>query len=203
MKTIVSRGSRALRELANTLDIVRPSGPLTSYDIQNVRKNNDLCRRNRFPTSPMSSFDGSFNLVLPPDENCSKLLSFMGQLGETLYENDSYGTIMRTTYSGSRGTTITVLMEPTKFSSLVIKLANMPEVSRVEEQSYTADAYSNFPGRPEFMLGSSIEPDRGVRVRLQDAELVRQVPVSIKAGRKPLASIKLGIPVLAQQATIS
>ena len=70
---------------------------------------------------------------------------------------------MRTTYSAG-GTTITILMQPSKISNLMIKLAHMPEVERIEEQPFAAYAVSSLRNRATALLGASIKSARRVLV---------------------------------------
>lgn len=126
------------------------------------------------PVKPVGLVDESVELVLPPCDNARRLLKLMGQLENRLHEDDSYGSIMRTAYLRDGGITITILMRPIKISSLVIKLANMSEVERVEEGSHITGAFSSFPNKFEGPLVSSIRPTKSVRVTLKEADIARR-----------------------------
>ena len=149
----LGRSTRALRELAGLVDIVGalniagPGGISTSLAMQDERKNRELCWRSRLLAKPVSLVDELVELVLPPCDNARRLLELMGRLENRLHEDDSYGSIMRTAYLRDGGITIKTLMQPTKFSSLVIKLANMSEGERVEEGSQVTGAFSSFPNK--------------------------------------------------------
>ena len=176
----LGRRPRALRELAGSVDIVGPlniagpGGVSTSLAMQNERKNRELCWRSRLPAKPVGLVDESVELVVPPCDNARRLLKLMGQLENRLHEDGSYGSIMRTAYLRDGGITIKVLMQPTKFSSLVIKLANMSEVERVEEESHVTGAFSSFPNKFGGPLVSNIRPTKNVRVTLKEVDIARR-----------------------------
>lgn len=171
MKKELGRRTWALRELAGSLDMMRPAEVLTSVETPNERKNRELCSASRFPRKPAGFGDESVELVIPPCGDAYQLWSLAGQLEDRLHEDDSYGSVMRTAYSVGSGTAITVLMQPPKFSSLVIKLANMPEVERVEEESDARGALCSFPDRLGVLPGS---PTKSVRVILVEADTARR-----------------------------
>lgn len=165
--------TQALRELAGSVDIIGPAGVSTSLGMQNERKNRELCWRSRLPAKPVDLVDESVELVVPPCDNARRLLKLMGYLENRLCEDDSYGSVMRTAYLRDGGITITILMQPTKISSLVTKLANMSEVERVEEGSHMTGAFSSFPNKFWGSLVSGIRPTKNVRVTLKETDIAR------------------------------
>ncbi len=171
MKRDLGHRTQALRELADSIDIIRPSGAMTLFEMQNERKNRELCWRSRLPAKPASSFEETVGLVIPPCDNASNLLSLMAQLEDSLHENDSYGSVMHTAYSNSGGTAIIILIQATKFSSLVIKLANMSEVERVENASDIRGSFSSFPNNFEVPLEPNTRPTKSVRVILNETDI--------------------------------
>ena len=162
----LGRSTRALRELAGLVDIVGalniagPGGSSTSLAMQDERKNRELCWRSRLLAKPVSLVDELVELVLPPCDNARRLLELMGRLENRLHEDDSYGSIMRTAYLRDGGITIKTLIQPTKFSSLVIKLANISEIERVEDGSQVIGAFPSFPNKFGGPLVSNIRPPK-------------------------------------------
>jgi len=178
----LDRRTQALRGLAGSVDIVGPldiagpGGVSTSLGMQNERKNRELCWGSRSPAKPVGLVDESVELVLPSCDNAPRLLKLMGRLENRLHEHDSYGSVMRTAHLWDGSVTIKILMQPTKFSSLVIKLANMSEVERVEEGSHITNAFSSFPDEFGGSLVSNSRPTKSVRVTLKEADIARQEP---------------------------
>lgn len=64
----------------------------------------------------------------------------MCQLEELLHDHPAI--IISTTGSWDRGLVITVQLQPATASSLLIKLASMPEVEKVEEQPLAEGAFA-------------------------------------------------------------
>lgn len=174
MKKELGHRIQALRGLADSLDIIRPAEVLTSAGTPNERKNRELCWRSRLPTKAAGFVDESVELVIPPRGDAHQLWSLVGQLDDRLHEDDSYGSVMRTAYSVDSGTTITVAMQHHKFSNLVIKLANMREVEKVEEEPHARGAICSFPDKPRVLQGVSLTPTKSIRVILAEANRARR-----------------------------
>jgi len=79
-------------------------------------------------------------LVISPPSNAAQLFRYMCQLEELLYDHPAI--ITSTIGSWDRGPVITVQLEPATASSLLIKLASMPEVEKVEEQPLAGRAFA-------------------------------------------------------------
>lgn len=174
MKKELGHRIRALRGLADSLDIITPAEVFTSVVTPNERKNRELCGRSQLPTKPAGFVDESVELVIPPRSDVHQLWSLVGQLDDRLHEDDSYGSVMRTAYSVDSGTAITVAMQRHKFSSLVIKLANMREVERVEEESHAGGATCSFPDELRVLQEASIRPTKSIRLILVEANMARE-----------------------------
>jgi len=114
-------------------------------------------------------------LVIPPPHNAAQVLRFICQLGEILHDNSA--SILWAVFPRDCDTVITTQLQPTTFSSLLIKLANMPEVEKAEEEPLAEGAFSRLPKRLRFLLNSGISPrKRVVRVTLKEtgiAQIVR------------------------------
>ncbi len=109
-------------------------------------------------------------LVIPPPDNAAQLLRFMCQLEEILRDNF---VIVWAVVSRDRDTVITIQPRSTTrddLSSLLIKLANMPEVDKVEE---LAGAFPSFPKRFGFLLKLGISPSKRLRVTLKETGTTR------------------------------
>ena len=106
-------------------------------------------------------------LVIPPPANAAHLLRFVCQLGEIL-EHEDFASIICTTGSWDRGTVITVWPQPTTLSSLLITLANMPEVEKVEEEPLARGAFSSFTKKLRLLPRLGINSGKRVRVTLKE-----------------------------------
>lgn len=74
-------------------------------------------------------------LVISPPSNADQLFRYIGKLEKLLH--DDFGSIVSVAGSWTRGVVITVQLEPARASSFPIKLADIPEVEKVEEQPLT------------------------------------------------------------------
>lgn len=111
-------------------------------------------------------------LVIPPPANATQLLRFMCQLGGMLH--DDFGSIISTVGSWNSSTVITVRTSSTTPADLLIQLANMPEVEKVEEQPLPRDTFpsltKNFRLRPRLRISLS----KRLRVTLKETEVAKQ-----------------------------
>jgi len=112
-------------------------------------------------------------LVVPPSTNIPWLLRFMVQLEKILHDNDSRGSMLSTVRSWDCGAVITVLLEPTQVSNLVIKLACMPDVEKVEEDWPATGAFSSFADRLRVLPTSSINPSKRFYLTLKEPDVAR------------------------------
>jgi len=177
MEKDLGRRSQALRELADSLDIIGPEGPdglSASLETKNRRKNREVSWRSRLPVKPLGLLNESVELVVLPRGSTSQLLRFMGQLDERLLDTDNYGSILRTAYSSDGSITITILMESTKLSNLVIKLDIMPEVEKVEEELPARTIFSSTTEKFRGLPPSSIRPSKRIHVTLKEPILAWQ-----------------------------
>ncbi|GAI95358.1 unnamed protein product [marine sediment metagenome] len=110
-------------------------------------------------------------LVIPPPDNAAQLLRFMCQLGEIL---DNSASIQWEAVSRDCDTVITILTEPATSSSLLIKLANMPEVDKVEELA--GGAFSSLPKRFGFLLRLGIiSPSKRFSVTMEETGVAQKI----------------------------
>jgi len=113
-------------------------------------------------------------LVIPPPHNAAQILRFICQLGEILHDNSA--SILWAVFPRDCDTVITTQVQPTTFSSLLIKLANMPEVGKAEEEPLAEGAFSRLPKRLRFLLNSGISPrKRVVRVTLKETGIAQKI----------------------------
>jgi DNA-binding NarL/FixJ family response regulator len=116
-------------------------------------------------------------LVIPPTTNANQLLRFMCQLEEIFH--DDLASIICTAGSWNRRTTITILPHcATTPSTLVITLANMPEVEKVEEQPVAKGVLSSLTQKFGVLPRSSISPSKRIRVTLKETDIARQESVA-------------------------
>ncbi|GAI59273.1 unnamed protein product [marine sediment metagenome] len=112
-------------------------------------------------------------LVIPPPDN-AQLLRFMCQLREILHDNSA--SILWAVFPRDCDTVITTQLQPTTFSSLLINLANMPEVEKAEEEPLAEGAFSRLPKRLWFPLNSGTSPcKRVVRVTLKGTGIAQKI----------------------------
>ena len=114
-------------------------------------------------------------LVVPPPAHAAQLLRFMCQLEERLHDrHDNYASIMHTVGSWDWGTAITLLLKPTRLSSLLDELGDMPEIGKVEEEPLASGASSSLPKKTGVLPRPSISPSKRFRVTLKEAGKARQ-----------------------------
>lgn len=113
-------------------------------------------------------------LVIPPLDNATQLLRFMCHLEKTLHDNSA--SIVWAVFPKDCDTVITTQLQPTTFSTLLINLANMSEVEKVEEEPLAEGAFSNLPKRLRFLLNSGISTHkRVVRVTLKETGIAQEI----------------------------
>ena len=125
------------------------------------------------PVKPVGFVDESVGLVVLPCGNAHQLLRFMVQLYERLHDHDNYGSIVRGACSSDGSTAITILLQPAKLGNLVIKLANLPEVEKVEEEPLAGDAFDSFPKNVGGLLTSGISPSKRFCITLKETSMTR------------------------------
>ena len=169
-----------LQQLADALDLMDPKDLSDQSDttpiIKNKRENRELCWRSRAPVKPVGFGSESFELVVLPCGDATRLLRFMGQLDGMLHDPDSYGDILRTAHTWDRGTVVTIQMQPTKLSNLAIKLAILPEVEKVEDELSARSIFSSTTKKFRGLPASSIRPSKRIHVTLKEPILARQEP---------------------------
>ncbi len=109
-------------------------------------------------------------LVIPPPANNSQLLRFMCQLAEIL--RDGFASIICTVGSWDGGTVITIRPYSTTQSTLVLALAHMAEVEKVEEESVVAGIFPRLYHKIRFMSNLGINPGVRLRVTLKESAMV-------------------------------
>ena len=114
----------------------------------------------------------SVELVIPSLAEASWMLRFMCQLGEILHEKAD--SIICTVGSWDCDTIITVHPESITPSNLLITLANMPEVEKVEEESLPKSILSSFSRKFGALSRLRINPTRRLRVTLRETDVVKQ-----------------------------
>lgn len=110
-------------------------------------------------------------LVISPPFNSTQLLRCMGQLDSILRDGNSYSSIMSSINSFSKGILIVLQMQADKLSDLIIRLTNLPEVERIEED-LPATGISSTP---------SARPSRKLRVILKEPQIVVRELVAVAA----------------------
>jgi len=111
-------------------------------------------------------------LVIPPPADASCLLRFMYRLEEIFHDN--FATIAHTVGSWHSGTVITVFLGPTTSPGLlVLKLANLPEVEKVEEKPLARDVFPSLAKSARFLPELSVSPSQRIRITLKEASMVR------------------------------
>ena len=180
MKKDLGRRAQLLGGLMDSLDIVDPADFSdqgdTTNNIKSKRKNRELCWRSRSPVKPVGFGSESFELGILWCGDASRLLRFMGQLDGMLHDSDSYGDILRIAHTCGRDTIVTIQMQPTKFSNLMLKMAIMPGVERVAKGPLATGTLAIIPQKSGAQLLSGISLSKRVRVSLKETEVARQEP---------------------------
>ena len=178
MKKDLVRRTQVLRGLEDSLDILDPvdfsdQGDTTN-NIKSKRKNRELCWGSRSPVKPVGFGRESFELVILWCDDASRLLRFMGQLDEMLQYPDSYGDILRIAHTWSRGTVVTIQMQPTKFSNLMLKMAIMPGVERVAKGPLATGTLAIIPQKSGAQLLSGISLSKRIHITLKEPILAKR-----------------------------
>ena len=111
-------------------------------------------------------------LVIPPSPKAASLLRFMCQLGE-IFRGD-LASIICMVGSWDRGAVIVTQLRPDTSSNLMIQLANIPEVEKVEEIQPAGDDLSSFHKKLGLLSRSSISLSKRIRVTLKEAVMAGQ-----------------------------
>ena len=119
----------------------------------------------------------AIELVIPPPANASQLLRFMSRLAETL--QDGFASIICTVGSWDRGTIITIRPHAATSSSLVVTLAQIAEVEKVEEEPIAGGVFASFQQKLRFLPRLGINPGQRIRVILQETGIASQEPVTV------------------------
>jgi len=120
-----------------------------------------------------ASREEAVELVTPPSTNILQLLRFVVQLQEVLRDNDSRGSTLSAVRSWECGTVITVMLEPDQVSNLVIKLALMADVKKVQEDTLATGDLSRFADRLRVPLMLSINPSKRLYLTLEEIDVAR------------------------------
>jgi len=126
--------------------------------------------RQVYPNRPLVVKE-AVELVIPPPDNVAQLLRFMCQLGEILH--DDFTSIVWEAVSRDCGAVINFLTQPATSSSLLSKLANMPEVDKVEELA--GGVFSSLPKRFGFLLRLGISPSKRFSVTLKETSIAQEI----------------------------
>ena len=116
-------------------------------------------------------------LVIPAPANTAWLLRFMCHLEEILH--DDFASIICTVGSWDRGTVITIVPHSATLSSLLITLANMPEVEKVEEEPLERGTFSSFTKKFRLLPSLGINPSKRIRVTLKETDMAKQQLVTM------------------------
>lgn len=104
-------------------------------------------------------------VVISPPSSASVLLEFLCQLGNTLHHD--FASIICTVGSWERGTIVTVKSHSMP-SDLVIELANMELVDRIEEKSLEDNHLSGISRKFDFLHRLGASPTRRLLVTLKN-----------------------------------
>ncbi|MFC2016807.1 response regulator transcription factor [Chloroflexota bacterium] len=116
-------------------------------------------------------------LVVPPSVNAAQLLRFMCQLGEIFH--DDFASIICTVGAWDRGTVIIIQLRPTMFSSLLVQIADMAEVEKIEEEPLARGTFSSAPKKFGLLPRLGINLSKRFRVILKEADMARQELVTV------------------------
>ena len=173
----IGRKTQALRELADTLDIIN-SKELSEPETKDRRENREACWKSRLPVKSLGLLDEAVELVVLPygDTRSSmpQLLGFLGQLDATLLDADSYGSIMCTAYSWDVSVAITILMDSAKINNLAMKLAIMLEVDKVKEELPEVGILPGYAKKFKALPASTIKPTKRFSITLREPTLAEQ-----------------------------
>ena len=113
--------------------------------------------------------EGVVQLIIHPNTNIPWLFRFIDQLNGILFHDDIRGTIVRIVPCFNRSTSITLMLQTLNISNLVMKLAFMPNVTKVVEDSPSTLGFSCLPKRIRLLIDSSITLSKTLHLILEDA----------------------------------
>lgn len=111
-------------------------------------------------------------LVIPPPANANQLFRFMCQLAEILH--DGFASIICTVGSWDGGTVITIRPYANAQSSLVLALAHMSGVEKVEDEPVSRGIFPSLHKKIRFLSGLGINPGQRLRVTLKESSMAGQ-----------------------------
>ena len=120
----------------------------------------------------------AIELVIPPPANSTQFMRFMCQLAEILH--DGFASIICTAGSWDRGITIVVRPYATTDSSLILALAQLTGVEKVEEERIAEGVFSKLHKKLEFLPSLGINPGTRIRVTLQETDIASTAHKTIR-----------------------
>jgi hypothetical protein len=117
----------------------------------------------RLPQDKTSNSRMTVELLVETRGGAAQLVRFVHQLDEIIHEGaDYYGGILRTASLLDGITSITIMLEPGRLGELMISIAVLPEVEKVEDAVY--DGQNSFSsdgwvGAPRYPI-NTFSPDR-------------------------------------------
>jgi hypothetical protein len=117
----------------------------------------------RLPRDESSRSGMTVDLLVETHGDQNQLGRFIRQLDEIIHEGaDFYGGILRSAALWDGVTSITIMLEPGRLGELMIRMAVLPEVEKVEDgtyyrqESFTADS---MPGATRYPI-NAMEPNK-------------------------------------------
>ena len=136
----------------------------------------EVYRRNDTLMRLTDSVNQTVDLVLPISTPISRVAIFMIEVGKILSNYNCHSSIASQHRFANRGFVISIDVPTSLLSNLVIQLANMADVVKVEEEPLAITVSPPFPNNPVALLASNIKPNKRIHVCLKDTDMTRYEP---------------------------
>jgi len=111
-----------------------------------------------------------FIIISPNDASILTIL--VGKLQEILDDSESRGSIIRTLYPSLGVIVVTVEIEQSQFGNLMIKLAFLSDVERVDEEIKTQEEFVGSLSKYVSFTKLNIEPSKRVCLILKEPDMI-------------------------------
>lgn len=112
------------------------------------------------------------DLIVVSPNDASMLASLVNQLQEILNDSESRGSIIRTLCPSLGIIAVTVEIEQSQFGNLMIKLAFLSDVERVDEELETQEEFVGSLAKYVSFTRSNIEPSKRICLVLKESDVI-------------------------------
>ena len=121
---------------------------------------------------PSVSYKKIVDLIIISPNDANMPLNLVSQLQEVLDDGESRGNIIRTFYPSLKIIAVTVEVEENQFGNLMIKLAYLSEVERLDGEIKAQEEFSSSPAKYVGSTKSDIEPTEKIYIILKEPDVI-------------------------------